>query len=320
MINFPLLTSEDIEVKVKQITKSGALLLLYKTARVDAKILDEAVGPMNWCCSYREVKGNLFCSVGIREKEDSDFVYKEDCGIESGQDDGNEKKAEASDAFKRACSRLGIGRELYTSPVIWADVATVQKNDKWVLQDPFAKYVVTHIAFNEDTRVITELEITNAKSNIKVFTWKLSSEGAIGRKMVKTWAPEEAEKTEPVAEAKEEVKPAEPEESKPQEKPKRKTTSKTASDAASSPVETVSPSNEGKHTSEEQMPLKELITSIGRMVKEMFVKEGNRDLYKEIITEVTGNPDFKCNTATDAEYDKVAGIYTALVEAGYGDA
>ena len=76
MINFPLLTSEDIEVKVKQVTKTGALLLLYKTARVDAKILDEAVGPMNWCCSYREVKDNLFCCVGIREKSDEEFVYK----------------------------------------------------------------------------------------------------------------------------------------------------------------------------------------------------------------------------------------------------
>lgn len=99
MIKFPLLTADDIEVKVKQCTKSGVLLLLYKTARTDARILDEAVGPMNWECQYAEIKSNLYCGVGIREKEDQEFVWKWDCGIESDQDDGQEKKAEASDAL-----------------------------------------------------------------------------------------------------------------------------------------------------------------------------------------------------------------------------
>lgn len=99
MINFPLLTADDIEVKVKQCTKSGVLLLLYKTARTDARILDETVGPMNWECRYADIKGNLYCGVGIREKEEQEFVWKWDCGIESDQDDGQEKKAEASDAL-----------------------------------------------------------------------------------------------------------------------------------------------------------------------------------------------------------------------------
>lgn len=99
MIKFPLLTADDIEVKVKQCTKAGVLLLLYKTARTDARILDEAVGAMNWECRYAEIKSNLYCGVGIREKEDQEFVWKWDCGIESDQDDGQEKKAEASDAL-----------------------------------------------------------------------------------------------------------------------------------------------------------------------------------------------------------------------------
>ena len=154
MIEFPLLKKEDILVKVKQVTKAGALLLLYKTARTDAKYLDEVLGPMNWTNDYVEIKNNLYCRIGIREKEDQEFVYKMDCGIESDQDDGQEKKAEASDAFKRCASKLGIGRELYTSPQIWAAVNTVQKGEKWFLEDKTAKYYVSKIEYDEKSRTI----------------------------------------------------------------------------------------------------------------------------------------------------------------------
>lgn len=274
MIKFPLLTSEDVEVKVKQITKSGALLLLYKTARVDARVLDETVGPLNWTCDFREVKDNLFCRIGVREDESKDFVYKEDCGIESGQDDGNEKKAEASDAFKRAAVKWGIGRELYTSPQIWADVATVERNGKWFLQDPFAKYVVTRFECNETTRVITALEIRNAKSGIPVFNWELPTDGAMAKKMVKTIPG--AGEVESVAQS---------------------------APAGSDSVPT----------------LAALKKSIAGMLKVMATRDGNRDAYTEILQQVTGGTTFKCNAATDEQYDTVAAIAAALRTAGYGD-
>lgn len=47
-IKFRLLTEKDIEVKVKQVKENGAVLLLYKTARTDMDVLDEAVGAENW--------------------------------------------------------------------------------------------------------------------------------------------------------------------------------------------------------------------------------------------------------------------------------
>lgn len=274
-IVFPLLTSEDIEVKVKQITKSGALLLLYKTARVDAKILDATVGVMNWECQYQEIHDNLYCGIGIRQNPNEAFVWKWDCGIESGQDDGQEKKAEASDAFKRAASRLGIGRELYTSPQIWAEVATTQKGDKWFLEDPYAKYVVTKIKFNEETRVMTELEIQNVKSGIVVFDWSLKTTGAMGKKMVKTVGAQAQETP-----AKEEAPKVE------------KTT--------------------------EKPTLKDLVREIGNMVKNLTEKEGNADAYKKIVKEVTGNPAFKCNVATEDQYDFILSIRDKMVAAGYG--
>ncbi len=290
MIKFPLLQPQDIEVKVKQITKTGALFLLYKTARVDANILDEAVGPMNWTNSYEEIKGNLYCKVGIREDATQDFVYKEDCGIESGQDDGNEKKAEASDAFKRCCSKLGIGRELYTSPAIWANVLTEEKNGKWQLSDKFAKYIVTEIQYDEPTRTITKLVINNAKSGIEVFNWSLATTAAMMKKMNKITANRAAEE---VSEAQH-----------PEKAPK-------SADSAAVDTKTV------KSSSEEKKPLKTLVNEIGKMAKNMFEKEGNRDKYVEIIKEVTGLEDFKCSKATEDQYDMILTIHDRMTAAGY---
>ena len=284
MINFQLLTSEDIEVKVKQCTKSGVLLLLYKTSRTDARVLDESVGPMNWTCEYKEIKGNLFCGIGIREKEDQEFVWKWDCGIESDQSDGMEKKAESSDAFKRACSRLGIGRELYSSPKIWADIETVERGGKYFQANPLASYVVTKINYNEDTRRIVELEISDAKTGKIVYSWTMPTSGAIAKKMVNTVG--EGETVTPI------VKPEEKKEAAPAPAPASAVTSSTES-------------------------LKFLISEIGKMVKSIYEKEGTPESYNKIVAEVAP-AGFKCNTATEADYNVVLDIYKKLVEHGYG--
>lgn len=289
-IQFPLLTSEDIEVKVKQITKAGALLLLYKTARVDAKILDATVGVMNWECRYEEIHDNLYCGIGVRQNPKEDFVWKWDCGIESGQDDGQEKKAEASDAFKRAASRLGIGRELYTSPQIWADVATVQKGDKWYLEDPYAKYVVTKIKFNTETRVMTELEIQNVKSGVVVFDWTLKTSGAMGKKMVKTVGKASQEQTVEVS---------------------TESISKEADNFT-----TIADATE--KLTETKPTLLSLVREIGSMVKVLTEKQGSAEAYRNIVKEVTGDVVFKCNTATEAQYDIVLAIRDKMLANGYG--
>ena len=124
MIEFRDLTADEIEVRVQSIKvkdgkPAGIVLLLYKDARCDMKILDETVGPENWQREHYECKGNLYCKVGIHcQLKNGEFgwVYKSDCGVESNTD---AQKGEASDSFKRACFNWGIGRELYTSPFIW---------------------------------------------------------------------------------------------------------------------------------------------------------------------------------------------------------
>ena len=167
--NFPLLEKEQISVKVKQVTASGAVALLYKSARVDMDMLDSVAGQDNWQCDYREIHGNLYCGIAIKG-ENGEWVWKWDCGIESAQDDGNEKKAEASDAFKRAGFRWGIGRELYSAPFTFLSVDTVKDGNKYKLANPFDRYEVSAIKY-DDNRKIEALTIVNSKSGEVVFDW-----------------------------------------------------------------------------------------------------------------------------------------------------
>lgn len=166
--NIPLLEADDIEVKIKKVTAKGAIALLYKTARTDMDVLDKVFGPENWQCRYEEIKGNLYCTILVRS-ESGEWVGKQDCGIESRSDgDGNEKKGEASDAFKRAGFRWGIGRELYTAPFTFLQVPTVPDGNGYKLQNPFARFDVASIGYDENRR-INALTIVDDKG-VVVFT------------------------------------------------------------------------------------------------------------------------------------------------------
>lgn len=147
---FRKLKAEEIEVKVGNVMKGGYTLLLYKNARVDMEILDECVGVMSWQREHKEVKGNLYCGVGIWNDEKAQWTWKWDCGVESAY--GDKQKGEASDSFKRACVNWGIGRELYTAPVIKVACETTQKDDKYYLpiDEKFRKFNVQTITYKDD--------------------------------------------------------------------------------------------------------------------------------------------------------------------------
>ena len=105
---------ESVDFRIQSINKGGyATILAYKNARVDMERLDSVCGPMGWQREHREIKGNIYCGIGI--KCDSEWVWKWDAGAESYSD---KEKGEASDSFKRAGFNWGIGRELYEYPVI----------------------------------------------------------------------------------------------------------------------------------------------------------------------------------------------------------
>ena len=110
-----ILKKDEIEVRVASTQNNVAQLLLYKTARTDAAILDETFGQYNWQCSYSEIKGNLFCTISVRDPNTNEWISKSDCGVESNIE---KEKGEASDAFKRAGFKFGVGVELYSTPRI----------------------------------------------------------------------------------------------------------------------------------------------------------------------------------------------------------
>lgn len=161
-LKFDLLKAEDIDVRFGNVCKDGYTLLLYKNARVDMQMLDKTVGKSRWQRKHYELKGNMYCSVGI--KFDNEWVWKDDCGTESQTE---KEKGEASDSFKRACFNWGIGVELYSAPVIIVPCETKWNSDKnkWELvnsKDKYRTFYVKHISYN-DNREIEEIIIGEQK-------------------------------------------------------------------------------------------------------------------------------------------------------------
>lgn len=107
---------EEIDFRVQSINKGGyATILAYKDARVDMNRLDAVYGIEGWQKKYDLIDNHLFCSVGVWSEKLNQWIWKQDVGTESNTE---KEKGEASDAFKRACFNLGIGRELYAYPLI----------------------------------------------------------------------------------------------------------------------------------------------------------------------------------------------------------
>ncbi len=122
-----------IEFRVAQVIKGKekvfATLLGYKSARTDAKILDEVVGQENWQLEFRPEKDCVVARLGVRVNYEvkrgnevtaySDWVWKEGNGTPG---DFEKEKGAYSDAQKRAGFQWGIGRGLYDFPVIFVEL------------------------------------------------------------------------------------------------------------------------------------------------------------------------------------------------------
>lgn len=156
------LMANEISCRVQSISEKGLSLLLYVTSRDGQKRLDEKYGPLGWQDKYEVIDGELYCVISVWDEEKRQWVSKEDVGTASYT---AKEKGRASDAFKRACVKHGIGRELYTAPFIWvpATQCKIAKNeDKFATKD---KFFVNLITYTSDGR-IDELEIVDQDMNI----------------------------------------------------------------------------------------------------------------------------------------------------------
>lgn len=148
MKKFRLLRADEIECRVQKCTEKGVTILLYKTARTDADLLDETVGPENWENDFKLVDGVLYGGIGINYG--GVCVWKWDAGTESNTE---AEKGRASDAFKRAGFKHGIGRELYSAPFIWigSDKCSVKETKgRWACYDDFE---CTDIKYDDQERI-----------------------------------------------------------------------------------------------------------------------------------------------------------------------
>lgn len=155
------LKANEIECRVSQVTAKGVTLLLYKTARVDRAILDEMYTACGWQNDFKVIDGKMYGGIGVRISDDNgnfEWVWKWDCGTESNTE---AEKGQASDCFKRAGFKWGIGVELYTAPFIFVLEPTEEKNGKYYMKDRYKKFVVKEIEYTND--VISYLIITDDK-------------------------------------------------------------------------------------------------------------------------------------------------------------
>lgn len=162
-LNFRMLNADEIDCRVGTVTDKGVSLLMYKDARVDMRLLDEVVGPMNWKREHELINGNLFCTVSIRDEKTGEWVSKQDVGVESNTE---KEKGQASDAFKRACFNWGIGRELYTCPFVWITLA----ENEWKMgtggkKQPRTRFYVKDIQYKDGK--VTNLVIVDDGGRVR---------------------------------------------------------------------------------------------------------------------------------------------------------
>lgn len=155
------LKAEEIECRVAQVSQNGCSLLLYKTARVDRAILTEIYGNL-WQNDFKTIDGKMYGGIGIYDKELKEWLWRWDCGTESNTE---AEKGQASDCFKRAGFKWGIGIELYSAPFIFIKTETETYNGKYRLKNKFEKFDVKTIGY-DDNRNINKLVIVDSKNNV----------------------------------------------------------------------------------------------------------------------------------------------------------
>lgn len=171
---FRKLRADEIECRIGSVGAKGFTMLLYKDARCDMNILDETFTPYGWQREHKEIKGVVYCGVGIHcappvangELSMNQWVWKWDAGAESYTE---KEKGEASDSFKRACVNWGIGRELYTAPLIFIRAKTEPVGNGYRLSDKRDGYGYKVAQIEYEGGRISHLVIT--KNGTQVFTF-----------------------------------------------------------------------------------------------------------------------------------------------------
>ena len=168
---------EEINVRIAKcgVTASGvnwAQLLLYCDSRAVAAILDESVGCFNWQVTYSNNNNN--CILSVYSPERGEWIHKENVGTPAQMEP---VKSLASDSFKRAASYWGIGRELYTSGMMFTKTVNVQKNQRGYFETKDI-FTVSEIKYDENGNII-KLVIWNESMNTSAYVINKTQDDSI---------------------------------------------------------------------------------------------------------------------------------------------
>ena len=102
--------------------RKRAQALPYAEPRVYEDRLNDVLGP-DWSCRFKTWGDQrLICELTVRVGDDAGEV-REVTRTSTGEFDGSDKVAQGTvaeaQAFKRACSKFGLGRYLYDVPITW---------------------------------------------------------------------------------------------------------------------------------------------------------------------------------------------------------
>lgn len=171
MTKIRTLYPSEIECRVAQCgkSKSGAWcsILLYKDARVDMRILDEVYGAANWQRTHELIGDRLYCTISIYDPEKKEWIKKQDVGTESYTE---KEKGQASDSFKRAGFNVGIGRELYTAPKIFVNLAEGEYKEFGEKIQPTITLDVDDIDY-DDSNSICYLVLVDSKTRAVKYSY-----------------------------------------------------------------------------------------------------------------------------------------------------
>jgi hypothetical protein len=110
---------EEIRWKPAAVSGNRALAIGFVDARTIMQRLDDVLGITGWTDAYRFLPDGscvckLTCCIG------GHWLSKMDVGGPSEQEDeGDRRKAAASDALKRAAVKWGLARYIYRLPRVW---------------------------------------------------------------------------------------------------------------------------------------------------------------------------------------------------------
>lgn len=103
--------------------KTKGIALAYIDSRDVQKRLDEVLGISNWRDYLERVDGGFVSGIEIRIGDE--WIRRSDA---AGDTKVEPLKGGASDAFKRAAAKWGVGRYLYYMPNIWVEIKPVGKS------------------------------------------------------------------------------------------------------------------------------------------------------------------------------------------------